>query len=1016
MRTKLFSILLVSILFSTLYVRIGFTEDPTQVSLPEGATALFGTGNTTEIAYSPDGTQLAVASTIGIWLYDTGSGKVLSLLTTTQDRGDRDYNVAFSPDRETLASGTRRGKIYLWNVRTGTLQHTLTAHTSWVQSMAFSPDGQTLVSAGDKDATLRVWDVKTGTLQHTLTAHTSWVHWAKQSIAFSPDGQTLASACSNTISLWDVKTGTLRHTLTAHTGSVLSLAFSPDGQTLTSVDWNPTLCEWDTNTSTLRQSIRGEFRFTSAAFSPDGQILAIGTLGSIDLWEVKTGTLRELTGFTDTVYSMAFSPDGQSIAGLVGDGTTRLWNVETGTIRHLIIGTSKGYNDVALSSAGDILAAAGWGGTHLWDVETGTVHHFTDGSLWVGSIALSPDGQTLASTTPDGEIHLWDVETGTIRHTFTVGTKIVESLAFSPNGQILAGGSRDGTFYLWNVEINRPRRLYTWHIRGNYAQVAFSPDGQTLASWFRDFGDNPDTTIRLRDVETKHPRHIHTGHTDMLGGIAFSPDGQALASVSSDATIRLWDVKTGTRRRTLELSKHHGPSSLYRYSEVAFGSDGQTLICRRSYQQVDLWDLRTETGTLLRSFKGHLNQVTEMELSSDRLTLATASWDGTVILWELSAPQQQVLIQASKRPPMYWIDATTHTLHRLVGTEVENLAPSVQNATNLAVDINSGKLYWAEKMSERTGKIQRANLNGSNIELVKELTSSPLDLALDTTDGKLYLMNSWGKIQRLNLDGSDFKPNLITGLQTPNHLALDVQQRKIYWTEQMEDGTSKIKRSNLDGTDIELVKNLTSEPRGITVNSINRKIYLTNALGKVQRLNLNGSNFRPNLITDLGDPGTVALDVGASKLYWTTGSSIQRANLMGEDIETIVTGLQTPTGIALGSPSSRIADTAAPGTVQAIVHTTTLFANYPNPFNPETWMPYQLAKPADVTVHIYGIDGTLVRTLVLGHQDTGMYQNRSRAAHWDGRNALGESVASGVYFYTLTAGDFTATRKMLIRK
>ena len=91
-------------------------------------------------------------------------------------------------------------------------------------------------------------------------------------------------------------------------------------------------------------------------------------------------------------------------------------------------------------------------------------------------------------------------------------------------------------------------------------------------------------------------------------------------------------------------------------------------------------------------------------------------------------------------------------------------------------------------------------------------------------------------------------------------------------------------------------------------------------------------------------------------------------------------------------------------------------ANYPNPFNPETWIPYHLAKDAEVTLHIYAVNGQLVRTLTLGYQAVGMYQSRSRAAYWDGRNALGEPVASGVYFYTLTAGDFTATRKMLIRK
>ena len=95
---------------------------------------------------------------------------------------------------------------------------------------------------------------------------------------------------------------------------------------------------------------------------------------------------------------------------------------------------------------------------------------------------------------------------------------------------------------------------------------------------------------------------------------------------------------------------------------------------------------------------------------------------------------------------------------------------------------------------------------------------------------------------------------------------------------------------------------------------------------------------------------------------------------------------------------------------------TVLLANYPNPFNPETWIPYQLATAAEVTVTIHASDGKLVRTLELGQRPAGIYQTKGRAAYWDGRNALNEPVASGVYFYTLTAGDFKATRKMLIRK
>ena len=112
-----------------------------------------------------------------------------------------------------------------------------------------------------------------------------------------------------------------------------------------------------------------------------------------------------------------------------------------------------------------------------------------------------------------------------------------------------------------------------------------------------------------------------------------------------------------------------------------------------------------------------------------------------------------------------------------------------------------------------------------------------------------------------------------------------------------------------------------------------------------------------------------------------------------------------------------VTETQAAPTVQVTLpDKDALLANYPNPFNPETWIPYQLAKPANVTLSIYAADGKVVRTLKLGNMPAGTYQNRSRAAHWDGKNAVGEPVASGLYFYTLTADDFTATRKLLIRK
>ena len=348
---------------------------------------------------------------------------------------------------------------------------------------------------------------------------------------------------------------------------------------------------------------------------------------------------------------------------------------------------------------------------------------------------------------------------------------------------------------------------------------------------------------------------------------------------------------------------------------------------------------------------------------------------------------------------------------------MKNLVPEIQNATSLAVDAAGEKLYWTEKTDNRTGKIQRANLDSTNVQLVKDLTSTPLDIALDATAGKLYLSNAWGKIQRMNLDGSDFQPNLVTGLKTPQNLALNTVGGKLYWTEQISKTTGKVQRANLDGSNVQLVKKLTSAPRGMTLDAVNRKLYLTNAWGKLQRMSLDGSNFQPNFITGLVSPGQVAVGVVGGKVYWTEQGKLRRANLDGGNIQDVVIGLDELTDIALGIDfAGQTGVAAAPATEITVAEQTRLLANYPNPFNPETWIPYQLANPSDVQITIYDTRGSVVRQLDLGHQQEGYYTSRSRAAYWDGRNDVGEPVASGIYFYQLQADNKSFLRKMVILK
>ncbi len=389
--------------------------------------------------------------------------------------------------------------------------------------------------------------------------------------------------------------------------------------------------------------------------------------------------------------------------------------------------------------------------------------------------------------------------------------------------------------------------------------------------------------------------------------------------------------------------------------------------------------------------------------------------DGRAIINALLSPVVQ--IGPAQRPPVYWIDAGAGTLHRLIGDEVEDLLPDVQNATNLALDTTDNKIYWTEQTGKNRGRIKRANLDGSNVQLLATLKSVPTSIAVDATNGKFYGTNTRGRIQRANLDGNQIQ-NLIANLEAPSNITLEAAGGKLYWTE----ASGRIRRANLNGKSIQNISDNLDPVSDIVIAG--NKMYWTEIAdgggGKIRRANLNGSNFN-TLITLQHAPLSIAIDSVGNKLYWTDSSgSIQRANLNGKRIQNVVSGLASPTALVLGGVSAGPAAPVNNGFVssqRASPDTTHLLANYPNPFNPETWIPYELARDTDVRIMIYNAQGVVIRTLQLGQQSAGYYTGRARAAYWDGRNMLGEHVASGIYFYQLQTGDdFSATKKMLIRK
>ena len=849
-------------------------------------------------------------------------------------------SVVFSPDGQTLASGSGDKTIRLWNPKTGRLLRTLTGHTSGIWSVSFSPDGQTLASGG-RD-TVRLWDVNTGEHLRTLTGHTGYVY----SVSFSPDGQTLASGGrDDTVRLWNVNTGERLRTLRSAAG-VGSVSFSPDGQTLASD--GDAIRLWNANTGEhLRTLIKHTDWFYGVSFSPDGSTLASGGWdGAIRLWDANTGRLlRTLTGHTETVYSVSFSPDGQTLASGSG-GAVLLWDITsvnepTPTVADESDNTREGAIPLSLEDSRTEEIDPG-DDVDYFSIQVevlGQLTLWTTGTLdTIGTLGNSA-GITLAANDDENvdadeynfrivhdvgpgtyylKVESYDSSTGnyTVYAAFTPApavlmghTSSVYSVVFSPDSQTLASGSSDATVRLWDAKTGHLLRTLTGHTPW-VLSVSFSSDGQMLASGGGDM-------VRLWDVKTG--RHFRTIRDDQFGvtHVAFRPGDQTLATYGSDSTVRLWDAKTG---RLLRVLRH--TSGIF---SMSFSPDGQMLASGRWDDTIRLWDVNTDR--LLRTLTGHTGPVASVSFSSDGQTLASSGGD-MVRLWDVNTGR--LLRTLTDRAGSVSFSSDGQTLASSGGDTVR------------LWDVNTGRLL-------RT-------LTG-HTDLVKSVSFSP--------DGQTLASGSFDGSVRL----WELAPTSIAS----ERIAADVNG----------DGMVNI-------IDLTIVASNFGK-RGENAANVN-----SDGVVNIQDLTLVAGAFgnaagapalwsRNREVTPTRDQ--IEQWLHQARAVNLTDATFQRGILMLEQLVASLTPKET-----------------------------TLLANYPNPFNPETWIPYQLAAPTDVSISIYAADGKLVRALDLGHRSVGIYESRSRAVYWGGRNTLGEPVASGVYFYTLTAGDFTATRKMLIRK
>ena len=427
---------------------------------------------------------------------------------------------------------------------------------------------------------------------------------------------------------------------------------------------------------------------------------------------------------------------------------------------------------------------------------------------------------------------------------------------------------------------------------------------------------------------------------------------------------------------------------------------------------------------------------------------------------------------------MYWVDWCNDTIERanLDGSNVEILVRELDQPQYIALDVTGGKMYWTTSRWTSGGQLQRANLDGSNVETLVTEAGEPSGIALDVEGGKVYWINQeLDKLQRANLDGSNAE-TLVTELRCPEGIALDVEGGKVYWTDWCSD---KIQRANLDGSDVQDVVALGIDwGRGIALTVADGKMYWIGSddlfnpgTGSIHSANLDGSNVQ-TLVTGLGDPRGITVGGASQAVIETVREDVNRDGVV--DVQDIVYVAQrygqtgqstadvnkdnvvnlidivlvaatvsdvpaapaarlhmseglTSTTVNRWLTAAKLMQNKTPAFQRGILmleqllvtltpDATALLSNYPNPFNPETWIPYHLAADADVQLTIYDTTGAMVRRFDVGHRVAGYYTDRARAVYWDGRNGVGESVGSGVYFYHLRAGDYSQTRRMVILK
>ena len=533
-------------------------------------------------------------------------------------------------------------------------------------------------------------------------------------------------------------------------------------------------------------------------------------------------------------------------------------------------------------------------------------------------------------------------------------------MSFSPDGATLAAGSDWRQVMGGCDKTQHYHPLYRWIV-----SLSFSPDGVTLAAGSL-------SGVRLWDVATGNIVTLE-GHS-WIRSASLSPDGATIASGSNDGTVSLWNIATEVNFVNL------GHTSEVR--SVSFSPNGTTLASGAG-QEVKLWNVMTRQNIAILS---HTDFVTSLSFSPDGTTIASGLGDDTVKLWNIVTQQNIATLYG-------------HT------DSVTSLSLSSDGATLASASDDSTVKLWDVTMQQNIATLrtyrwsQFCVFSPDGTILVRGITIKLWDVAtrqnIATLEGHTDGVNSvsFSSNETTLVSGSDDGTILlwdmapyITPITLPEFLAWDVNR----------DGVVNILDLVL------VVQNFDQTDPQTDVNG-DEAVNIFDLILVAQHFGESTSPAAPVIGVNLR---VLSLPIQANTPVYPDLNS-----------ETVQEWIDLAHAADDGSLAFRQGIANLKRLLAALIpDKTVLLPNYPNPFNPETWIPYHLAYATDVTLTIYSTKGTMVRQLELGHQKAGYYTDRTKAAYWDGCNNLGEPVASGIYFYELRANDHSATRKMMVLK